>query len=64
MLSCKEITHLISESQDRPLGFRQRLDLKLHLLMCHGCANYREHIDFLHQACRNHPARPDREKVP
>lgn len=51
MLSCKETTRLLSESQDRPLGFKERIDLKLHLLMCQGCTHYREQIDFLRLAC-------------
>jgi hypothetical protein len=52
MLSCKETTHLLSEAQDRPLAFRERFALGMHLLMCKGCTNYRAQMDFLRQACR------------
>lgn len=52
MLSCKETTHLLSAGQDRPMTFKERFDLKLHLLICKGCANYREQMDFLRAACR------------
>lgn len=51
MLSCKQTTHLLSEAQDRPLEFTERLALKLHLLMCKGCTNYSHQMDFLRQAC-------------
>jgi hypothetical protein len=51
MLNCKETTRLLSVAQDRTLGFRERFDLKLHLLMCRGCTNYREQMDFLRKAC-------------
>lgn len=51
MLSCKETTHLLSAAQDRPMTFKERFDLKLHLLICRGCANYREQMDFLRRAC-------------
>ena len=61
MLNCKESTHLISESRDRPLSRPEQLGLRLHLMLCNGCRRYRQQIDFLEQACRLHPARPDRE---
>lgn len=51
MLSCKESTYLMSAAQDRPLGFRERLALKLHLMICSGCANYDRQMDFLRAAC-------------
>lgn len=51
MLNCKETSYLLSASQDRPMTFKERFDLKLHLLICKGCANYREQIDFLRRAC-------------
>jgi hypothetical protein len=51
MLTCKETTHLLSAAQDRPLGFRERLELRLHLLICQGCTNYRKQIDFVRAAC-------------
>ena len=64
MLSCKESARLISDAQDRPLKIMERMLLEMHLLICVGCARYRKQINFLHQACRQHPARPysDKEK--
>ena len=37
MLSCKEAIRLASEALDRPLPFRVRIGLRMHLLMCAGC---------------------------
>jgi len=51
MLSCKESTHLISESQDRSLKVQEKLALEVHLLICKGCRNYSEQMVFLQQAC-------------
>jgi hypothetical protein len=51
MLSCKESTHLMSAGQDRSLDLRERFALKLHLLICKGCANYKQQMDFIRQAC-------------
>lgn len=54
MLSCKQATHLLSEMQERELQWRERIPLKLHLLMCAGCNNFRKQMDFLHRACREY----------
>ena len=56
MKSCKEVTHLLSEAQDRTLTVGERLQLEIHLAICKGCANYRKQMDFLRAACRRHPA--------
>ena len=52
MLTCKEATELVSESLDGPLTFRQRLDLKFHLLMCRFCSRYRRQILLIRKAIR------------
>lgn len=51
MLKCKEITHLVSEAQDRKLGLSERLQLEMHLAMCTGCSNFRRQLAFLREAC-------------
>ena len=58
MLSCKEVTHLLSEAQDRKLSVADRLRLKMHLAICEGCANFRNQMDFIRQACRGYLDRP------
>ncbi len=47
MLTCKEVSHLLSEAQDRKLPLGERLPLRLHLFMCVGCRNYSKQLDFL-----------------
>ncbi|MCC6880463.1 MAG: zf-HC2 domain-containing protein [Rhodocyclaceae bacterium] len=54
MLSCKEITRLVSESQERRLSVIERVQLEMHLAMCKGCANFRKQMDFLRVACRRY----------
>jgi len=54
MLKCKEVTHLLSEAQDRELSLPQRLQLKMHLAMCTGCRNYKGQMAFLRQACHSY----------
>lgn len=47
MLSCKEATRLCSESLDRTLDLRERLTLRMHLMMCSGCTNYHQQMAWL-----------------
>lgn len=50
MMSCKEVTRLISESQERRLTLLERAALKWHTMMCVGCTNFGKHMDFLRKA--------------
>ena len=56
MLSCKEVTRLLSERQDRKLMLSERIPLQMHLAMCKGCTNYQKQMDFLRTACRRYTA--------
>ena len=52
MRTCKEVSMLLSQSQDRPLGMAEKLAVTLHLAICHGCANFRRQLKFLRTAAR------------
>jgi hypothetical protein len=52
MLTCKHTTRLISQGQDRPLSLRERVMLRMHLMMCSGCSNFNKQILFIRTACR------------
>lgn len=52
MMNCKEATALMSQEQDRKLGLAERIGLRLHVLVCAGCANYRRQMAVLRDACR------------
>lgn len=43
---------LMSESMERPLELREKLQLKLHLIVCTWCARYLKQIKFLRQVLR------------
>jgi hypothetical protein len=38
--TCREVTRLVLESQDRPLPVFDRLALRLHWLACEGCRSF------------------------
>ena len=52
MLNCREVTRLLSESQDRTLGLTERMTVKIHLMMCTGCRNFGVQMDTLRQMAR------------
>jgi len=52
MLSCKEISLLLSKACDQDLAWRERLAVRLHLLYCRGCARLGQHLQFLRTAGR------------
>jgi len=57
MLNCKQATRLLSDARERELRLGERVQLKLHLAICAGCANFRKQMDFLQRACRGYLSR-------
>ncbi len=54
-LNCKAAVRLQSEALEHQLSFRQRLGLRLHLLLCVWCRRYGKQIAFIHHAAHSHP---------
>ncbi|TAN52267.1 MAG: zf-HC2 domain-containing protein [Methylococcaceae bacterium] len=50
MLNCRQISRLFSRSQDRPLTFKEKLSLRLHLMLCGACRRFAGQLRFLRQA--------------
>lgn len=44
MFNCHEVTRLVSESLDRKLPLYQRMGIRMHLLMCKFCSQYRKQL--------------------
>lgn len=47
MLTCKEISKLVSDSLDRKLPVRQRIGVRFHLMMCSMCRAYEKQTHLL-----------------
>ena len=50
MLSCKEVTRLVSQGLDQRLPFGRRVALRIHLAICDGCTNFSKQMVFLRRA--------------
>jgi hypothetical protein len=52
MIDCKHAARLISRGLDERLLWRQRVALRLHLLICDACTNFNRQMRLLRQAMR------------
>ncbi|MDA8178876.1 MAG: anti-sigma factor family protein [Desulfobacteria bacterium] len=52
MLSCKDVTQLISQSMDASLPIGKRIGMRLHLLMCKFCSRYERQLLLIRETVR------------
>ncbi len=48
--SCREVSRLISDMQERPLGWWDRTLLKAHLNICDNCVQFEQQVKFMSRA--------------
>ncbi|MCK7596766.1 zf-HC2 domain-containing protein [Microbulbifer sp. CAU 1566] len=53
-MNCKQASRLLSEQLERPLHGGEKLQLKLHLLMCRGCRNFGDQMRTLRQLSKGY----------
>lgn len=61
MLDCKHASRLVSQSMDRQLSLRERLGLRLHLLLCDACTQFSRQMTLLQQAVRQWSSRVEND---
>jgi hypothetical protein len=62
MLSCKDVTRLISRSMDASLPIGKQIAVRFHLLICRFCARYRRQLLLIREAARRLADAPDRKE--
>jgi len=50
--TCQQTVEKISQSMERKLTLRERIDLKLHLWICAWCQWYLEHLQLIRDTAR------------
>jgi hypothetical protein len=53
MLNCREVTRKIASEEFAEAGWRQRLGVRLHLLMCRHCRRYAAQLRAVGALARN-----------
>lgn len=56
MLTCKEVSVLLSQAEDRQIDPAERARLEMHLKLCEGCRHFQSQLGYLRRALRLHPA--------
>lgn len=56
MISCKEVSRLVSRREDERLTFWQRWRLRLHLSICVACKQFESQVRLLRMAMRRYRA--------
>ena len=50
--SCREVTRLVLESQDRQLELADRMALQIHWRICEGCTRFKQQTDLMREAMK------------
>jgi len=64
MLSCRDVTQLISRSMDASLPVGERIGVRIHLLMCRFCARYEKQLLLIRETVRSIIAAADTPEGP
>lgn len=62
MMSCHHATRLLSEMQERELGFKEKINLRMHTFICSACRRFGLHVNTLSLAMRRYAAGVDKDK--
>ena len=54
---------MVSQSMDRRLSVPERIGVRFHLLICKGCAQFRDHMALLLRTCTQHVGSDESESV-
>jgi hypothetical protein len=58
MLTCKEVSKLVSESLEQGVPWRKRIGMQIHLMMCEYCSRFKRQMLFLRRLSRLMPEDP------
>ncbi len=50
MLSCRDVSRLLSAQREKSLGLKERLALKIHLMFCVFCRRYARQLHWVDNA--------------
>jgi hypothetical protein len=54
LITCREVTRLVSRLQERPASRSERVRLRLHLAVCEACSRFERQLALLREAMRRY----------
>ena len=48
--TCREVTRLVLEGEERRLGWVDRTAIRLHLMVCEACPRFMRQVEFMRHA--------------
>ncbi len=60
MMSCRDVSALVSANLDRSLSIQERFVMRAHLLFCQACNEYSRQIRILEKALRTRMSEEER----
>lgn len=64
MISCKKASELLDKKSVLKLSVREKIALKLHLIICEACKRYKKQTRFLDKMLQSHSQIADPDQVP
>jgi hypothetical protein len=64
MLSCRDVTQLISRSMDASLPVGKRIGVRIHILICRFCARYERQLLLIRETVRRLATAEDTDDSP
>lgn len=53
LINCKENSQLVTLLLDRPLSWKDRLAMRIHLIVCENCARFARQMRMIHEWIRS-----------
>lgn len=50
MRTCRDVTRLVLEGEDRALSLRERAAVRMHMWICAACQGFRRQVHFMRGA--------------
>lgn len=48
--TCKEVTHLVLQAEDKALPLADRIAVRLHMVVCRACPRFVKQVQFMRKA--------------
>ncbi len=52
--TCKEVTRMASDTMERKFALRQRIEMKLHFMVCAWCLRYFKQLQLMRELAHQH----------